>query len=193
MQPRTILCDCDGVLADFVGALCAELTARGLPKTPADIRHWELALSLNADERSQVDSITVAPGFCAELAWYPGAYSFLHQLCAMGMVHVVTSPMVGSPTWMWERKCWFASSALSSDRVHFVSGAHKRLVRGDILIEDNSTIAHAWLEANLDGFAILIDRPWNSPAAKESQPHPRMFRASSYENALELIKATDYV
>lgn len=182
-----ILTDCDGVLADFVGALCSELDIRGFKRTPEDVKHWNLSLSFTDAEMRAVHDIMCTPGFVHGIPWYEGAKDFLRTLAGEGELHAVTAPFRSSPSWMHERLGWLTSQ-VSGDRVHFVSGKYKHLVRGDVLVEDHPTTACEWCEANEDGIAILIDRPWNSPAAQEFWPHSRMIRVRTFDEALQAIR-----
>lgn len=182
-----VLTDCDGVIADFVGGLCRELALRGFVRTPEQIRHWDLRESLPPEEARAAHEIMAAPGFCHALEWYEGAREFLRAAHELAEVHAVTAPYRASPSWMHERLTWL-SAAVVPERVHFVSGKHKHLVRGDVLIEDHPQTAYAWADAHPRGLAILIDRPWNSPQAKEFWPHSRMVRVRSFEEALETVK-----
>lgn len=179
--------DVDGVLADFVGGLCIELGARGFRRAPDDVRHWELAKSFSDEELRAAHEIMASPGFCHALEWYEGARDFLRALRGEGEVHAVTAPFRSSSSWMHERYGWL-SSEVQGDRVHFVSGKYKHLLRGDVLVEDHPGTARAWCEVNESGVAILIDRPWNRPGADEFWPHSRMFRAQSYGEALHLLR-----
>lgn len=182
-----VLTDCDGVLADFVGGLCRDLTTRGFPRTEKDITSWELRHSLPEEEQRASMQIMAVPGFCHGLAWYEGARDFLRKLAAETELHVLTAPFEGSETWMAERKAWLASD-VPRDQVHFISGKWKHLVQGDVLIEDHPGNAVAWLDANPLGVAILIDRPWNSPKAAEWSMHPRMYRVDSFDEALRIVR-----
>lgn len=182
-----ILTDIDGVFADFVGGLCVELSARGFQKTPDEIKHWDLAASFTPEELRASHEIMASPGFCHGLEWYEGARSFVQGLNLLGQVHALTAPFRDGASWMHERLGWL-SGVVASDRVHFVSGKYKHLVRGDVLIEDHPRNAFDWLEAHPDGIAVLIDRPWNSPEAKEFWPHARMFRVRSFAEALQTLK-----
>jgi 5'(3')-deoxyribonucleotidase len=179
---KVILCDVDGVLADFVGALCAELRRK-----PEEIRHWELAQSLSPQEARVALEIMARPGFCHGLAWYDGAKEFLTSLRAEGDVFAVTAPFDGSETWERERKAWLAPY-LERKRVFAVSGQFKQLVRGDVLIEDHPGTAYEWCRTNKDGIALLLDRPWNQPGSAEWQIHRRMYRARSYGDALTILR-----
>ncbi len=182
-----ILTDIDGVLADFVGALCEELQARGFETTPEDVKHWDLAASLSSDEMRAALEVMTTPGFCHGLEWYEGARQFLAALGTLGEVHALTAPLRSASSWVPERLSWLARD-LDGDRVHFVSGKHKHMMRGDVLIEDHPKNAIEWLDAHPRGIAILIDRPWNSPDAVEFWPHARMYRAKSYEGALQVLR-----
>lgn len=182
-----VLTDCDGVLADFVGGICVELAARGFRRTPQEIKHWDLSLSLLPEELRATHEIMSSPGFCHGIEWYAGAREFLRDLARLGEVHAVTAPFRNGATWMHERMGWL-SSAIPVDRVHFVSGKYKHLVRGHVLIEDHPKTAHDWCEANPDGVAILIDRPWNRPGASEWHLHSRMYRAENFERALDIVE-----
>ncbi len=179
--------DVDGVLADFIGGLCGELCARGVQKTPDNIKHWDLGLSLSESEMRHVHEIMCAPGFVHSLEWYEGAKDFVRELAREGDVHAVTAPFRSSPSWMHERLGWLTSE-IAGDRVHFVSGKYKHLMRGDVLVEDHPKTAHDWCEANPSGIAVLIDRPWNRPGAHEWHMHSRMYRVRSFEEALQAIR-----
>jgi 5'(3')-deoxyribonucleotidase len=181
-----LLVDVDGVLADFVSGLCARLKERGFTRTPEDIRSWSLEDSLTAEEVRECMHIMSVPGFCRSLEWYEGAKDFLRLLRGAGDVFAVTAPFDASETWERERKAWLESH-IPRKQVLPISGEFKRLVRGDVLIEDHPGTACEWLEDNPSGVAILIDRPWNGPKAKEWNMHRRMYRASSYSAALNII------
>jgi len=184
-----VLLDCDGVLADFIGGLCRDLTVRGYPRTEKDITSWELKHSLPAEEQRECLSIMAVPGFCHALAWYEGAREFLAALVHETELHVLTAPFEGSSTWMTERKAWLGAH-VSRDRVHFIDGKWKHIVSGDVLVEDHPGNAAKWLDANPGGIAVLIDRPWNSPSAAEWSMHPRMYRVTSFTEALRIIRET---
>jgi 5'(3')-deoxyribonucleotidase len=125
---------------------------------------------------STAHEIMSEPGFVSGIGWVDGAADAVRLFRRWGHdVLCVTSPYSGSRTWMRERLEWL-EPLFHHDDVLFVKGARKPLVRGDVLVEDHPAIACAWLEANPEGKAILVDRPWNSPDAAEWQPHDRMIR-----------------
>lgn len=179
--------DCDGVLAEFTKGLLDGLKARGFSREESTIRHWDLSASLTQDENALVDEIVSCPGFCAGLAKAPGMSALVRALRAGGHdVFVATSPYP-SRTWIDERKTWLSDVFPASD-VMFASSKRKPLIAADILVEDHPGTASAWCERHPDGVAILIDRPWNSPAAKEFWPHSRMYRAHNIAEVFDLCR-----
>lgn len=182
-----ILSDCDGVLADLVKNLCFELVNQGFDKCPDDIRHFDFSLSLSPEELRAALDIMASPGFCQGLPWYDGAKEFIASLGGFGEVHALTAPFRNGSTWMPERMAWL-SPTIPADRVHFVSGKYKHLVRGHVLIEDHPKTGHDWCVANPDGVAVLIDRPWNRAGANEWHAHRNMYRAESFDRALQIVE-----
>jgi 5'(3')-deoxyribonucleotidase len=184
---KRIVCDVDGVLLDFIGALCTRLQSKGFALTPQDVKHWELKESFAPDALRASFEIMAEPGFCQSIAWYEGARDFFEQLRYENDVDVLTAPSAGA-TWMHERKEAIASTGYPWERVHFVGGRYKHRFSGDVLIEDHPGTAARWLQENRHGHAILIDRPWNQPTAAEYVPCLRMYRANSYSDALTTIR-----
>ncbi len=182
-----VLTDVDGVLADFVGGLCTALALRGFLRTPSSIQHWDLSLSLGPEELRAAHDAMSSPGFCYGLAWHEGARRFLHELHGLAEVHALTAPFRNGSTWIQERMSWLAGD-IHAERVHFVSGKYKHLVRGDVLLEDHPETAYAWCEAHPNGVALLIDQPWNRPGSKEWHVHRNLYRVESFNRALEIVE-----
>lgn len=174
-----ILIDCDGVLADFTGALCRSLRLRGFNRHADSVLHWDLASSLTPPEMAMVDEIVSEPGWCSDIEWFPGAKNTVRALRHAGHELIcVTSPWP-SRTWMAERLDWLSPLFHRQD-VIFAPAKHKPLVAGDLLIEDHPGTCGRWLASNPGCTALLIDRPWNSHLAKEFWPHVGMFRVSGH-------------
>jgi len=172
---------------DFVSGVCGLLRQRGEDAWPAQVKSWELGATFSAEAMRHFSRQSKRPGFCRDLDWYQGVPLFLNALRARGDLHAVTAPLHGSDHWMTERMRVLEHMGFPHDHVHFTSGTYKHLVRGDVLIEDHPKTCADWCKANKKGQAILIDRPWNSPKAKEYVPHPRVTRASSYDQAMRVI------
>lgn len=183
---KRILCDVDGVLVDFVQGLCSALAGHGLFYRPQDFLHWDLRETLSHEAQRAVLQVLTSPGFCQGLEWYEGARDFLDELQREGEVYLVTAPYDGSETWERERKA--AMAPFPRSKVLPVPGEHKRVVRGDVFIEDHPKTAHDWLEEHEEGIALLIDRPWNGPHSKEWHCHRRMYRVKDYVEALTTIR-----
>jgi 5'(3')-deoxyribonucleotidase len=178
-----ILCDVDGVICDFVGGLCARLEEYGYKRTPEDFFTYNIAeCDLSDPEMAIINGASREPGFCAKLPWYEDGREFLHSLGVYGDVYAITAPW-RSNTWDSERRQWLGTY-LSPERVLSVAGDSKRLIAGDVLIEDRAPTVQQWLEAHPNGRAILIDRPWN----RYTGDHPRMKRANDYDEAIELVR-----
>lgn len=168
--------DCDGVLAMFVERMCAQLSARGFEGYSAEtIKHWSLERSLSPGAYCVARDLISQPGFCSSLSWYPGMLDLLQQLRDQGHDLVcVTSPW-NSPTWMQERSDWLRTQFDASDII-FCSGIRKSQVRLDYLVEDHPGNAAAWTRKNPMGEALLVARPWNTPAAHEWVSSPNVYR-----------------
>jgi 5'(3')-deoxyribonucleotidase len=164
-----------------------QLNARGFSRAPTDVKHWDLRESLSAEESRETLRIMGEPGFCHEIPSYAGARDFLSSLAAENEVHILTAPF-DSPSWIPERKAAMAAMSFPTDRVHFIPGKWKHIVSGDVLVEDHPGTAAMWLDHNPRGVALLIDRPWNQPSAKEWAGRARMYRVKSYQDALTTIR-----
>lgn len=184
MKP-TILVDVDGVLADFMGLICRELSNRGQSRHPDEFKYHDLSLTLSLQELQVFVELAYTEGLAAKISWYPNAELFLGRLHQLGEVFAVTAPWK-SRSWAGERGAWLQPH-IRPDHVLSVPAAAKSLIRGDILIEDNSQTAYEWVEANPSGLALLIDRPWNQPCWDHVN-HPRIFRVHNYRAALALCR-----
>ena len=88
---KRILVDCDGVLADFTGALCKELHKEGHGSwTDEHLTTWELKACFPTKSHSAIERIMTRPGFFASIPRYPGAQSFIKDLRKRGDVSAVT-------------------------------------------------------------------------------------------------------
>lgn len=183
-----VLIDCDGPLADFVGALCGALRRRGFfRRFETSIRHWDLSLSLSHDEAAEVDTILRVPGFWSSMPRMPYAVELVQAIRRAGAEpFCVTSPYP-TPRFFVERPHWLAPM-FTPDETLFVRTGSKRLVDGEVLIEDHPGTAASWLDAHPKGNAILVDRPWNTIAAREFVSHPRMWRTTD-ARLLETVEA----
>lgn len=156
--PRVVLCDVDGVAADY----CAGVDAltRDVGYEPGD---WtDYATEANAPYRV-VDYLRIAPGAAFDLPAFDGAVDAVRafELDPKAPTLVwVTVRFKGAPHWQWDRERWLRTFS-TSEILTCTSGAAKAHVRGDVLIEDNVDNLRGWLDANPASWGILIDAPYN--------------------------------
>lgn len=157
MRPR-ILVDCDGVLADFVGAV---LEWDGHAHTRESITQPDIMAAWGTPERwPELNALCQSAGWCASLKPIEGAREFVDWLRSWADVFVVTSPYADAPTWCHERIQWLAAH-FGIDRDRVVFARDKSVVRGggDVLIDDFTKNLEAF-----GGEGILIRQPWNADA-----------------------------
>jgi 5'(3')-deoxyribonucleotidase len=169
---KTVLLDCDGVLADFTGSVLKALNERnGTDFTPEDVTDWDMAHCLGVPNRVIYDIASEA-GFCLNLKPLPGAEDALDELNKIADVYCVTSPIHTSPYWMFERTQWLYTYGIVPS--HVIQGSAKHLLVGDVFIDDKPRSVQSWVYARnkrldrTDGDgAFLWAQPYNSPAGCE--------------------------
>ena len=162
---NVILVDCDGVAADFVGALVGEINRRtGSRFSPKDVTGWEVAEALGVDQ-SLVSSIIEQRGFISGIAPTKGAAEGIDALRMLGEVYIVTTPWWTSPTFVYERTWWLKKHfGIEPERIVFTEAKH--LVTGMTLVDDKPENVLGWTAKQGKG-AYLWDAPWNRDAAIE--------------------------
>ena len=142
---KTILCDRDGVLADWDAAWDAALLkmgtrARGIPFS-AHRREFNLYTSLSAEQRRVVDEITQSPGFYRNLDLIAGAKEALREMLKMGYdVRIVTSPWNSNPTCASDKMAWVMEHLGKEWGQRLIITNDKTLVFGDWLIDDKPKV-----------------------------------------------------
>lgn len=156
--------DVDGVLADFVGRMCARMYERApwLPITPRDITTWELSACMSSEAFALANEVMHEPGFAWHLDAYPGAKELVDGLRKLGHVVALTAPLGGSPTWIDARTRWL-EERMGFDRhdIVFCPSKHKHMFACDELVEDNPKTLENWramVKSSTAGF--LVRRPW---------------------------------
>lgn len=163
-----LLLDCDGVICDFVGAVMATVEdINGKKVQREDLIHWDFfpLLPLSVDERALLHSKLRAPGFCDSLKVLPGAELGIANLKKMGVeVVYVTTPYITSPTWCHERANWLVSNGFADSQKEVVHTGWKRVVAGDVLVDDNPENVADWEKHNPAGTGIIWRAPYNVTA-----------------------------
>lgn len=182
MKTPTVLCDVDGVLADFVGGVCTWLKAHGLMMCPADFR----GPIRNHLPGELCERLAQHVGFASSLEWYQDAIAFAAELKATTDCVVVTAPWTGA-TWAAERTAWL-DRVFEPHDIIFAHGKQKHRVRGDILIEDTLATCIDWKMAHPEGKALLMDRPWNRALEGDIPKALLPTRVYTYEEILTHVR-----
>lgn len=158
---KTILLDSDGILSNFVGGLLAKINADfSIDLKHDDCSQWDIGRAYGLCW-PYLTTIIETPGFCAGLQPYPGAVEAVRELDLRHDVYCVTSPFSG-PHWMAERSAWLKQH-FGFDKSHVIHCYTKRLVFGDLLLDDKPETVREWADA-WPGDALLWDAPWNQGA-----------------------------
>lgn len=164
MTRKTILLDVDGVLADFIGPVCAlaEWATKRKHKRE-DVTRFDFAscLRLSPDEKREVVKSLKEPGFWDSLPVFDGAQEGVARLREVADVVIVTSPWNSCPTWLYEREAWLKKHF---DIAHgdVISTNRKHVVYGAMLIDDKTETLHAWRKV------------WGNGAVQWQTPHNRL-------------------
>lgn len=182
---RTILCDCDGVIADFAGA-CLELieAATGVPRTKEEIKEHDIFGSLGLKHMKHIlDSAVERGGWCLGIKPYNDAKCGIDMLRSHGEFIIVTSPM-HARHWMYERTVWLEQYFnIPSEKVIFAR--EKQHIVGDVFIDDNYTNVVNWSKRFPAGLAVLYgDHKYN----EEHNDFGNIKRAKTWKEVEELLE-----
>jgi 5'(3')-deoxyribonucleotidase len=196
---KVIGLDCDGVLADFVGAtldLAHRFTSLRFKRD--DIKTWDIfdyvKDPLNSDLKRTVQRSIEKRGFCQNLKVLPGSIKAVQALRELGEVVCITSPWVTNPTWGYERTEWL--------REHFgfewrqiIHTGRKEFVHCDYLVDDRLSNLVEWnayqgRTSRYGGHAILWDTPHNRQERDRLQVQDGISPMSSWAELEDFIKDT---
>ncbi len=178
MKKPRVLCDVDGVLADFVGFILDRIYARmDLRLNHEDVDRWDIFKSPKLEEAcrkytglesSCYDDVKTV-GACLSIRPLLGAREGIAKLQDVADVYFITSPFL-SPTWCDERSRWLAKHfGVHHTKVgHF---HHKHIVSGDIMVDDKYDNLMAWKDHHPNGTIVLWETPHNRGQTIISQCH----------------------
>ena len=154
MESNRLLCDMDGVTADFMGEVYrqAELET-GVKYCHADtVDYW----FKDSKHASLFKEIIHRAGVFADLEPITGAVRAINRLRERYDVVFCTSPPEGSTTAENEKREWIARHFDLSMAEEAIVTLDKSIVPGRVLIEDNPyvSIKAPWKP-------IMFDQPWN--------------------------------
>ncbi len=171
---RRILVDCDGVLADFTGAVC-----RHFQRPLSSVTNWDYAKAWGYNSaifwRDDMHFVR-APGFCASLGVLVDVRAAIDELRKLGEVLIVTSPMHNAPSWCGERIEWLRKFGVAENEIIFTS--RKELIRGDVLIDDGPSNLEACREFMT---TIAIHAPYNRSVTSD-------YRCDDVHDAAKVIR-----
>lgn len=159
----TILLDCDGVLADFVGGVNRIVTREGhQPIVPETFRFFA---GHPAEAAILAELRTTA--FWDGLDVIPGAREAVFAMSVAGdEVVVATAAWESCAGWETTRRRWLREHfGISPGHVLVVPGKQKCRVRADVFIDDRPETIRSW--ALRGGRALLFDQPYNRGPAAE--------------------------
>jgi 5'(3')-deoxyribonucleotidase len=188
-----IICDIDGVLADFNGALSKALAAEGClhpsgrPYCDDDYSQWELVKCIEPQHKRALERISTRPGFCTTIERYEGAQRFYKALRKHGRVMAVTTSWKAA-SWDQERYDWLVSFGFADPEVYLVrSHEEKHAIPCDVVIEDRLETLQGWPEGPM---RILVNRPWNQqPEYKDLEQG--IMRVHNYAHVIAFVKAKE--
>lgn len=162
-----LLLDCDGVIADWTGAVAEVVRKHG---GVLDEHSWFERGDLPAAIRNKVMAEIAAPGFCFKFAPLPGAKEAVAELLAAGCeVHFVTS-LWDCPTWVYDRNRWLRKHGFAKKAPAGVTYTKdKWVVKGDIFVDDKIGNVVNWSIAWPNGTAILWAQKWNFAYVGQAQ------------------------
>ena len=163
MKKPRFLCDCDGVLADFTGAaLLAAGRITGILYERAQVTEWDIlkAIGLSHHDRYLAYELMMRRGFSKGLEVLPGAQAAINKLRNSTDFYVVTTPMIGSRTWPFDREVWLQEQ-LGIEHYRVIHTYDKRPIDGTWLLDDKVENVVGWQNEGPGRKGILWERSWN--------------------------------
>jgi len=174
MEPATkpsepiFLIDLDGTLADFDGAMQAELKKLMSPgeSLPEEGAEWSEAESYIKARR---DLIKRQPGFWRNLPRIQEGFTVLAMAQRLMFQPMVLTKGPFKTTGAWTEKVDWCQEYVPEIPITVTSD--KGLVYGRVLFDDWPAYILRWLEWRPRGLVVMLDHPWNKDFT-----HPNVFR-----------------
>ena len=185
------LIDMDGTVADFDGAMKADLESLRSPgEDPTlDEQAYEDIPHIQARRRL----IKLTPGFWRNLKPIKLGFEVVDVLRVVGFeMHVLTKGPIRTPS-AWEEKVEWVKQHLPDTPITITM--KKQLVYGRALVDDWAPYFEPWLEVRPRGLVVAVAQPWNKDYAPGGvKEHPRVVRydGTNHEELLrKLVEARD--
>jgi 5'(3')-deoxyribonucleotidase len=162
------LVDMDGTLADFDGAMQAELGRLMGPheSLPPERESWD---ELPPWIQARQDLIRRQPGFWRQLPLIPDGFAVLEKIRRAGFQVTILSKGPFKTPAAWTEKDEWCREHVPDTPV--IICEDKGLIYGRVLFDDWPPYIERWLEWRPRGLVIMLDHPWN-----RSFQHPNVFR-----------------
>lgn len=143
-----ILLDCDGVLADFVGAVVNVLRDySSLKWSHESFKQWDIFADVVDPKQPYLKELLIKrierKSFCKAIKPFHHAKDAVNLLRNYGDVKVITAPWKGSKHWMPEREEWLVDHFGFKHR-EIVFAADKSGYIGDIMVDDRGSNLKEW-------------------------------------------------
>lgn len=175
-----VLVDCDGVLADYVGAFLRMMrehhgaTYERHQVTAFDfssLQHWHTVGPM-------AWPLTKREGFCRDIAPLPGAVEGFRRLREIVDVEICTTA-TDSLHWVHERNEWLAKHFdVSRKDIHYTHKKHR--IDAAALIDDSGENLDLWAQHRPDSMALLWDATYNRAFKHE--------RVASWDALIDIVK-----
>jgi 5'(3')-deoxyribonucleotidase len=183
---KTILIDCDDVLADWATMAIGVAKLMGIDLRESDNENWDITgypeIAARKDEFWNI--LCNTPGNIKNLKKLPYADYLVEQLRKHGRVICLTSVLSG--VYGSERISWLIDNF--DFTIHDIILAHsKYLVNGDMFIDDKPQNIIEWSNCHNDGLGILWEYVKHDLPASS-----HILRARTVEKVLEYINQHDF-
>lgn len=164
----TVFVDMDGVLVDFVGAVC-----RLFHKDPEQLPEWDwskgrsLHVPLGLEKESDMWEVIDrhGPSFWASLEPYPWWRELLHWCGQLGKTYLCSTPSLSNYS-VDGKLLWIHKHLGKLFRNYIFTAAPKHLLANSrsVLIDDYGSTIEKFCKAG--GHGILFPQPWNDAPTK---------------------------
>lgn len=153
-----ILCDCDGVVADFNSRYLECLSVvTGQKYRTEDVITWYYTHSLGITPK-QEQRATELLSHNLDFEPFEGSVEAVSELAREHDVVFVTAPHRNIERWAYARQEWLEGRFPGIPIVHT---HNKELIDGDIIIDDRPENIERWLDEHPFGTGVLWTRPYN--------------------------------
>lgn len=156
-----IAIDCDGVLADLVGATLDHLKFYGCGVKPEDVTEYFFQREPNLEVfKPLIDDLWKSKNFVLGIKPYCNTVEFIKEMKRFYKIKVVTSPYPGAVHWQSERLRWLSCLyGIRQEDVVFTDD--KTTVRAKVFLDDKPEHIVEYRAAHPDSTIVLVSHTYN--------------------------------